>query len=51
MTPQDMYNGLSQVYCIKPEGRIHKYAISLHGLSIIDKLLSKEAFSIKKRMI
>ena len=20
-----MYNGLSQVYCIKPEGRIHKY--------------------------
>ena len=23
MTPQDMYIGLSQVYCIKPEGRIH----------------------------
>ena len=22
-TPLDMYNGLSQVYCIKPEGRIH----------------------------
>ena len=24
MTPLDMYNRLSQVYCIKPEGRIHK---------------------------
>ena len=23
LTPLDMYNGLSQVYCIKPEGRIH----------------------------
>ena len=22
----DMYNGLSQVHCINPEGRIHKYA-------------------------
>ena len=22
-TSLDMYNGLSQVYCIKPEGRIH----------------------------
>ena len=22
--PFDMYNGLSQVYCIKPEGRIHQ---------------------------
>ena len=22
-TPLDMYNGLFQVYCIKPEGRIH----------------------------
>ena len=21
----DMYNGLSQVHCIKPEGRIHQY--------------------------
>ena len=21
----DIYNGLSQVYCIKPEGRIHSY--------------------------
>ena len=25
MTPLDMYNGLSQVYCIKPNGRIHWY--------------------------
>ena len=25
LTPLDIYNGLSQVYCIKPEGRIHKY--------------------------
>ena len=23
LTPLDMYNGLSQVYCIKPEGIIH----------------------------
>ena len=23
LTPLDMYNGLSQVYRIKPEGRIH----------------------------
>ena len=23
LTPLDMYNGLSQVYCIRPEGRIH----------------------------
>ena len=23
LTPLDMYNGLSQVYSIKPEGRIH----------------------------
>ena len=23
LTPLDMYNGRSQVYCIKPEGRIH----------------------------
>ena len=22
-TPLDMYNGLSQVYCINPDGRIH----------------------------
>ena len=25
LAPLDMYNGLSQVYCIKSEGRIHKY--------------------------
>ena len=25
LKPLDMYNGLSSVYCIKPEGRIHKY--------------------------
>ena len=25
LTPLDMYNGLSQVCCIKLEGRIHKY--------------------------
>ena len=25
LTPLDMYNGLSQVYCIEPEGRIHQY--------------------------
>ena len=24
-TPINMYNGLSQVYCIEPEGRIHYY--------------------------
>ena len=23
LTPIDMYNGLSQDYCIKPDGRIH----------------------------
>ena len=23
LTPLDMYNGLSQAYCIKPDGRIH----------------------------
>ena len=23
LTPLDMYNGLSQVYCIKLEGRVH----------------------------
>ena len=23
LTPLDMYNGISQVYCIKPEGIIH----------------------------
>ena len=23
LNPLNMYNGLSQVYCIKPEGRIH----------------------------
>ena len=23
LTPLDIYNGLSQVYCIKPEGKIH----------------------------
>ena len=25
LTPLDMYTGLSQVYCIKSEGRIHLY--------------------------
>ena len=25
LTPLDMYIGLSQVYCIKPEERIYKY--------------------------
>ena len=25
LTPLDLHNGLSQVYCIKQEGRIHKY--------------------------
>ena len=25
LTPLDMYNAISQVYCIKPEERIHKY--------------------------
>ena len=25
LTPFDMCNGLSQVYCINPEGRIHYY--------------------------
>ena len=25
-TPLDMYNGLSQIRCIKPEGRIHTYS-------------------------
>ena len=25
LTPLDMYNGLSQVYCMKPEGIIYKY--------------------------
>ena len=25
LIPLDMYNGLSHVYCIKPEGRIYKY--------------------------
>ena len=25
LTPLDMYNGLSEVYCIKPEGIINKY--------------------------
>ena len=29
MTPLDMYNGLSQVYCIKTEGRIHLYTMGL----------------------
>ena len=24
LTPLDIYNGLSQVYCIKPEERIHQ---------------------------
>ena len=24
-TPQGMYSGLSKVYCIKPEGKIHLY--------------------------
>ena len=28
LTPLDMYNGLSQVYCIEPEGRIHSYTKS-----------------------
>ena len=26
-TPLDLYNGLSQVYCIKPDGKIH-YCVS-----------------------
>ena len=25
LKPLDMYNGLSQVYCIKPEGIMHKH--------------------------
>ena len=25
LTPLDIFNGLAQVYCIKPEGRIRKY--------------------------
>ena len=25
LTPQGMYSGLSKVYCIKPEGKIHLY--------------------------
>ena len=25
LCPLDIYNGPSQVYCIKPEGRIHSY--------------------------
>ena len=26
VTTLNMYNGLSQIYCIKPEGRIYQYA-------------------------
>ena len=29
LTPLNMYNGLSQVYCNKPEGRIHKTSIQM----------------------
>ena len=25
LTPQGIYSGLSKVYCIKPEGKIHLY--------------------------
>ena len=25
LTPQGMYSGLSKVFCIKPEGKIHLY--------------------------
>ena len=25
LTPQGMYCGLSKIYCIKPEGKIHLY--------------------------
>ena len=25
LTPKGMYSGLSKVYCIKPEGKIHLY--------------------------
>ena len=47
LTPLYMYNGLSQVYCIKPEGRIHtniqkinffhtimEFSIQLHTLKL-----------------
>ena len=27
LSPLDMYNGLSQVYCINPEGRLLKYTM------------------------
>ena len=27
LTPLDMYNGLSQVYCIKPKGKIHSQRV------------------------
>ena len=37
LTPFDMYNGLSQVYCIKPEGRIQ---IVNKGLTFYGGLLT-----------
>ena len=41
LTPLDMYHGLSQVYCIKPEGRIHLYTKRARTsfMCIIKKLL------------
>ena len=27
LTPQGMYSGLSKVYCIEPEGKIHLYTL------------------------
>ena len=37
----DMYNGLSQVHCIKPEGRIHKYTKDISSPGSITSLTCK----------
>ena len=47
-----MYNGLSQVYCIKPEGRIH-YKLTdhnLHGFSSITMYLHHKETKKKMKM-
>ena len=44
----DMYNGLSQVYCIKPQGRIHLVYKRLRSFFLKKLILKKWADNNKK---
>ena len=55
LTPLDMYNGLSHIYCIKPEGRIHHQSsrkrritrIGTHVFSLGRMFVARQEFSVR----